>query len=238
MTVYDSVMRGIDFIEANLSSDIGVCDVASSVCYSQFYFSRQFSILAHTSVYDYILKRKLSESYKRLFAEKPRIIDLAMRYGFSSHEVYTRAFRKMFGENPSEVSVFKPLLLYEPVDEAYLGFLNGLNIDIIDRPVEACFFEPDDVVGHSTKGSFLVHLSKENCFITKCILQGSVSSLESSALSFNLRDLKHKIRIHHHDEQHSMRYFFDNFFDAKKMVSNFVLFICTGGCIDVIVPEE
>lgn len=61
MTLLAAVRKSIEYIEENLQNDIGVCDVSAAVCYSQFYFSRQFSAYTHTSIYDYILKRKLSE---------------------------------------------------------------------------------------------------------------------------------------------------------------------------------
>ena len=84
------VLQGIHHIEANLHERIGVSDVATAVSYSPFYFSRAFSAHAHISVYDYILRRKISEAYKELFSDRPRIVDLAIRYGFQSHEVFNR----------------------------------------------------------------------------------------------------------------------------------------------------
>ena len=128
--------KSIAFIEANLQDNIGVLDVANHVSYSQFYFSREFSKHTHISIYDYILRRKISESYKYLFANSSKIVDLAFRYGFQSHEVYTRAFRKVFGENPSEVAVYKPFAIYEPINGRYLEFLSGLKIERIDEAAE------------------------------------------------------------------------------------------------------
>jgi hypothetical protein len=32
----------------------------------------------------------------------------------------------MFGENPSEAAVFKPLAVFEAIDDRYLEFLYGL----------------------------------------------------------------------------------------------------------------
>lgn len=233
MTLLASVRKSIDYIEANLQNDIGVCDVSGAVCYSQFYFSRQFSAYAHTSIYDYILKRKLSESYKLLFTEKPRIIGLALQYGFSSPEVYTRAFRKMFGENPSEAAVFKPLLIYEPIDESYLDFLVALKVEIIDMPAADCFFEPD---GGGAGASALILLSGDLLGV-KCVLGGRVIDSESSRLSMKLSGLKTRIRLHHTDTRHSQRYFFDNFYDASSMTSNFILLKDYGSFIDVVAPE-
>ncbi len=236
MNIYDAVKKSIEYIEANLNNDISVFDVANAVCYSQFYFSRQFSIHTHTSIYDYILKRKLSESYKYLLSEKPRIIDLAFRYGFSSHEVFTRAFRKMFGENPSEASVYKPLLIYEPIDISYLDFLNGLKIEVIESEVCGCFFEPDSA-GFG-EGSAIVLLSDEHLLDIKCILEGRVSTGGGGKLSFRLQGLKSRIRIHHSDAKHSLRYFLDNFYHAAAMKSNFILLNNSNGCIDIIAPER
>ena len=129
MTLIESVAKGIAFVEANLQSSIGVADVARAVSYSQFYFSREFSRYTHTSIYDYILRRKISEAYKCLFEASQKIVDLAFGYGFQSHEVFTRAFRKMFGENPSETRDYKPLAVYEAIDREYLDFLYGLKAE-------------------------------------------------------------------------------------------------------------
>jgi AraC-like DNA-binding protein len=146
ITIAESVKKSIAFIESNLQNDIGVWDVANSVSYSQFYFSREFSRHTQISIYDYILKRKISESYKYLFATNSKIVDLAFRYGFQSHEVYTRAFRKMFGENPSEAAIYKPLAVFEAIDEHYLAFLQGLKVETIDNAIKDCFFEATQAV--------------------------------------------------------------------------------------------
>ncbi len=66
MNAEATVAKAIRYIEDNLRGDIGVADVANAVHYSQFYFSRLFSQCVRVSVYDYILKRKLTESRKAL----------------------------------------------------------------------------------------------------------------------------------------------------------------------------
>ncbi len=127
--IRSAVLKGLQYIEANLCKAIGVSDVADAAAYSQFYFAREFSRLTHISVYDYILRRKLSESYRELLQTRSKIVDLAFQYGFQSHEVFTRAFRKLFGETPSEVKICKPLLMFDPIDDEYLSFLSGLQIE-------------------------------------------------------------------------------------------------------------
>ncbi|SMC49519.1 helix-turn-helix transcriptional regulator [Papillibacter cinnamivorans] len=235
----ESVMQSIAFIESNLHNDIGVCDVANAVSYSQFYFSREFSKHTHISVYDYILRRKISESYKDLFNKKIKIVDLAFRYGFQSHEVYTRAFRKVFGENPSEATVYKPLAVYEPIDEPYLNFLSGLRVEIIDKLSEDCFFEVNRVSSVSevnSGGSYLILLSKKNLFNLNCVFQGNPSRSENEILSFRLSPLRQKFRIYHTDAKLAFRYFIDYFYDVDEMSSNFFMIQKEEDHIDILVP--
>lgn len=236
MNMRGAVEKGIQYIEANLQNDIGVSDVASAACYSQFYFSRQFSLCAHISVYDYILKRKLSEAYQKLFSQSPRIIDLALAYGFQSHEVFTRAFRKMFGENPSEASVYKPLLVYERIDDPYLAFLDGLKMDVVGADYPECDFEVESEADDAEGNAFLMVLS-ENRLRCRTVLEGQLGAAGAGQLlSFRLCGLKHVCRIHHNDVGCSIRYFVDNLLDPVPMTSNFVLLKKGKDSIDIIAP--
>ncbi len=237
MTMTGVIKKSIDFIEANLHRDIGVADVADSVCYSQFYFSRQFSLCTHISVYDYILKRKLSEAYKTLFSKTPRILDLALQYGFQSHEVFTRAFRKMFGENPSEASVYKPLLVYERIDDDYLSFLTDLKIDIVGSTYADNRFEVEAETDYESENAFLIILS-ENLLSSKTVLSGRLKTEDSPLLCFKLDGLTTELRIHHTDVKRSIRYFIDNFYDSGRMASNYILLNKDKRHIDIIIPEN
>lgn len=238
ITIHASVMKGIAFIENNLYNDISVYDVANSVSYSQFYFSREFSKHTHISIYDYILRRKISESYKLLFATNSKIVDLAFQYGFKSHEVYTRAFRKVFGENPSEAVVYKPLAVYEQINEPYLDFLNGLKVEVAGNAVPDRFFEVNSAAQLDDGNNFLILLAKNNLQSCCSILNGNPSYNENKFLSFPLRNLKHKIRIYHTDAKLSFRYFIDYFFDIDELGNNFILIQKEKNYIDFIIPSN
>jgi AraC-like DNA-binding protein len=236
-TIYESVKKSIEFIEANLLNDISVLDVANSVSYSQFYFSREFSRHTNISIYDYILRRKISESYKNLFQSDCKIVDLAFRYGFQSHEVFTRAFRKMFGENPSEAIIYKPFTIYEAIDEQYLDFLYALRVEVINEFVPDCFFEADTAADLDSDGNLLVQLSR-HLLGSKSIFTGSVMLEKSKLLSYEISNLKHEIRIHHNNTKLSFRYYIDNFYDSNKMESNYILIKKEKDYIDIIIPSR
>ena len=238
MTGIETVLEAIRFIEANLEEEIGVSDVANAVNFSQFYFSRLFSRCARISVYDYILRRKLSESYKALFRGRERIIDLAVRFGFQSGEGYTRAFRKMFGENPSEANVFKPFGVYEAVGSEYLTFLDGLGVEVWDRPVEPCHFEVDCTADFTAESDLLVMLDRGHLKDVRAVLSGQAGQRPERTLSYRLDGLTHILRVHHLDARCAFRYFTDNTYDALTMRSDYILIKRSAGYLDFFVPSN
>ena len=117
--------RVIDYIEENITEDIGLKDVADYAGYSPFYFSRSFVKTVGLSVSEYIRIRKLQHSVPDLL-NGMKIIDIAIKYSFDSHEGYTRSFKGLFGSSPSIVKRnMKEYLLPE-----VSGKLRKRNLDV------------------------------------------------------------------------------------------------------------
>jgi AraC family transcriptional regulator len=124
----ESIYRAVLFIEASLQSEITVEQVAESTGYSLFHFIRTFNRVVQHTPYDYLMRRRLSEAAKALTADSRRIIDVAQDFCFNSPESFSRAFRRMFGMQPSqwrEDRLDNPLLLMPPVTQADLAWING-----------------------------------------------------------------------------------------------------------------
>ena len=97
-----AICRALDFVEANLREEIAVADMADAAGYSLYHFCRTFNGLVHHTPYDYLMRRRLSESARELIETDKRIIDIAFDYRFNSPETYSRAFKRMFGTQPSQ----------------------------------------------------------------------------------------------------------------------------------------
>ncbi len=101
MTHEDTMAAAINFIEAHLRDEITLADVADAVSYSLYHFSRVFSTTVHHTPYDYLMRRRLSESATDLLKTDKKVVDIAFDYQFNNAETYSRAFKRLFHILPS-----------------------------------------------------------------------------------------------------------------------------------------
>lgn len=97
----DSIYRALVFIEEQLQNCLTLLPCAQASGYSLFHFIRLFNRMTHHTPYDYIMRRRLSEAARSLTVSSRRITDIALDYGFENLESFSRAFKRMFGMQPS-----------------------------------------------------------------------------------------------------------------------------------------
>lgn len=103
MNWLESIEKSIDYIETHLKDDFSIEDVASYVYMSSGYFQKAFSMLCGFTVSEYIRNRRLAEAGMELLSSNRKIIDIALMYGYDSHDSFTKAFSRFHGVTPSAV---------------------------------------------------------------------------------------------------------------------------------------
>ena len=76
--------------------------LADRLGYSEFHVSRRFREISGMPLRDYLRGRRLAFALRDLRDTDAGILDIALDYGFSSHEAFTRAFRAQYGMTPSQ----------------------------------------------------------------------------------------------------------------------------------------
>ncbi len=100
--------------------------LARRLGYSEFYTTRKFKEISGMKFREYLHHRRLSFALKEVRDNEKRIFDIAFDYGFSSHEAFTRAFKKAYGISPSEYRKNpKPVVLRTKIN-AFDRYLLGL----------------------------------------------------------------------------------------------------------------
>jgi len=112
----DRLTGCIAYIEENLSGNIDYDTLARRACLSRLYFFRMFEAVTDISVSAYIRKRRMSLAVRRLREDRDRIIDIAMDFGYSSSEAFSRAFKQVHGISPSQARAeSQKLKSYPPI---------------------------------------------------------------------------------------------------------------------------
>lgn len=92
----------IDFIESRLTEAINIGELAQQAFFSKTHYQRLFRAAVGESVMAYVKNRRLQLACRDMYAGSARILDIALKYGYDSHEGFTRAFKAYFGVTPSE----------------------------------------------------------------------------------------------------------------------------------------
>lgn len=103
MNTLDNMNKALKFIEDNLTEEIDFKEVAKRACCSEYHFTRMFSFLAGVTLSEYIRRRRLTlAAFDLMDSSSTRVIDIAVKYGYSSPDSFTKAFQGVHGITPSE----------------------------------------------------------------------------------------------------------------------------------------
>lgn len=96
------IFHSLEVIEKRISEKLTVEHIASSVYFSKYHYQRLFHEIVGDSVMEYITKRKLTLAGKALLETNATILEIALKYGYDSHEGFTRSFKAYMGITPSD----------------------------------------------------------------------------------------------------------------------------------------
>lgn len=92
----------INWVENNIMDNPNLIDLSNYVGYSSFYCSSKFRENVGITFKQYIAKRRLSLAAIEVRETEYRLLDIALKYGYSSQEAFTRAFVEVFDCTPSK----------------------------------------------------------------------------------------------------------------------------------------
>lgn len=93
--------QAVSYIEEHLAEEIDYGELAKIACCSTYHFQRMFAYLADAPLGEYIRRRRMSLAAAELLDGGAKIIDVALKYGYSSPTAFNRAFQSAHGIAPS-----------------------------------------------------------------------------------------------------------------------------------------
>jgi AraC family transcriptional regulator len=90
----------LEYIEAHLTDELGLVELAAIVGLSPHYFGEAFRISSGRSPHRYVIERRVARARDLLQGDDRPIADIAYAAGFSSQSHFTANFRRITGVTP------------------------------------------------------------------------------------------------------------------------------------------
>lgn len=96
-----NLSNAIEYIEDNLDKEISYEEAAGIACCSTYYFQRLFSYVVGIPLSEYIRRRRMSQAAFELQRADRKVLDVALKYGYTSPTSFNRAFQGVHGITPA-----------------------------------------------------------------------------------------------------------------------------------------
>ena len=102
MSHLELLTKALEYMEQHITEDIHTDDIARACYCSRSSLEKIFRYVNHISVHEYIIRRRMTLAGRAL-VDNPSlsVLDVAVMFGYSSNEAFTRVFRRVWNELPS-----------------------------------------------------------------------------------------------------------------------------------------
>ncbi|MBB5645391.1 helix-turn-helix domain-containing protein [Pedobacter cryoconitis] len=99
----DKIYGVKEFLDRCYTEEISLDKLCTGFGLNEFKLKKGFKDIFNTSVIDYLISRRLEESYPLLAEKKLNISEVAYKVGYSSPSHFSKSFKKRFGFTPSQI---------------------------------------------------------------------------------------------------------------------------------------
>ncbi len=112
----EGLNKAVSYIEEHLTEEISYDELARIACCSAYHFQRMFAYMAGVPLSEYIRRRRMSLAAAELQGGEEKVIDIGMKYGYTSPTAFNRAFQSVHGMAPSMAKKGgAPMKAYPPI---------------------------------------------------------------------------------------------------------------------------
>ena len=96
------VRKAVDYIHLNLEKTLTVKEIATAIHVHPSHLSRKFKQDTGLTIIDYVNQKRIEEAKLHLQAGSATITDIALIVGYNDLNYFTRVFKKLTGQTPSQ----------------------------------------------------------------------------------------------------------------------------------------
>ena len=138
MNENNPIFQSLHMIEERIQEKLTVGAIAESIHFSKYHYQRMFREAVGDSVMGYVARRRMSLAAGELAGTDSTVLEIALRYGYDSHEGFTRSFKAYMGVTPAEYRKYhlstrsqrsgkeKGIMMYSKATDEIIRELNSL----------------------------------------------------------------------------------------------------------------
>lgn len=97
------INKVLSFIDHNLDADLSLQNIAHIAFYSPYHLHRLFKAITNETLNSYIIRKRIERTAMMLIHNKESsIAEIADKYGFKNDSTFSRTFKKIYGQSPTE----------------------------------------------------------------------------------------------------------------------------------------
>lgn len=154
-------------------------EVAKIACCPNYHFQRMFSFITEVSLSEYIRRRRITLAAFELQQSNCSVIEIAQKYGYTSHSAFTRAFNEIHGIAPTSARKSGAKLKAYPRMSFHISITGGSEMN----------YRIEKIPSFSVVG-FKYTVDTENAFSTVPIIWQEVQENGFSERLLHLMDAK------------------------------------------------
>ena len=98
------------YVESRVQGETDLSELARLTGYSLAHIRDVFRKQTGVTLSRYVQERKIANAAQRLLQTRESIIEIAVLYGYSGRDVFSRVFRQYTGYTPTEFRAERPIL--------------------------------------------------------------------------------------------------------------------------------
>ena len=151
MNRYEAVFHSLEVIEERIREKLTVENLAGSVHFSKYHYQRLFREAVGESVMQYVARRRTALAAQELAGTDASVLEIALKYGYDSHEGFTRSFRAHMGVTPAEYRKYYFSIGFPHTQKERGAIMYAKNTDEIIRELNQLIVQARETVDFTAK---------------------------------------------------------------------------------------
>lgn len=145
------IFCSLAMIEERIQEKLTVEALAKGAHFSKYHYQRLFREAVGDSVMGYVARRKVSLAARELAETDSTVLDVALKYGYDSHEGFTRSFKAYMGVSPAEYRKYCLYIQPRNMGKETSAMTYSKTTDKIIRELNALIVEAGETADYTRK---------------------------------------------------------------------------------------